>query len=82
MGENMDRQQILDLYDWEPGACFRHPGKGEVLTAHVETIRPSAGGIQDVRACQECVLTMEAERATAAGRRGCDNRSDGPRQCG
>ena len=67
----MDRTQILDLYEWEPGVCFRHPAKGEVPTAHVETIRPPAGGIQDVRACADCVLAMEAERAVAAERRGC-----------
>jgi hypothetical protein len=67
----MDRKQILDLYEWEPGVCFRHPAKGEVLTAHVETIRPPAGGIQDVRACADCVLAMAAERAVAAERRGC-----------
>lgn len=58
----MDRQQILDLYDWEPGVCFRHPSKGRVPTAHVETIRPLAGGLQDVRACEDCVLAMEAVR--------------------
>ncbi|NUP35943.1 MAG: hypothetical protein HOY76_02700 [Streptomyces sp.] len=61
----MDRQQILDSRDWEPGICFRHPCKGEVSTAHVETIRPPAGGIQDIRACEECVLAMEEERAAA-----------------
>lgn len=61
----MDRQQILDSRDWEPGICFRHPCKGEVPTAHVETIRPPAGGIQDIRACEECVLAMEEEREAA-----------------
>lgn len=61
-GEGMDRQQILGQYDWASGICFRHPGKGEVLTAHVKTIRPAAGGIQDIRACEECVLTMERVR--------------------
>ncbi|MFF7329609.1 hypothetical protein [Streptomyces sp. NPDC008150] len=66
----MDQQQILDLYEWEPGVCFRHPGDGEVPTTHVETIRPAAGGIQDVRACRDCVLAMEATRATAAQREG------------
>lgn len=64
----MDRQQILDLYQWSLGVCFRHPGKGEVETAHVETIRPAAGGIQDVRACEDCVVEMERARAAAAER--------------
>lgn len=58
----MERQQILDLYDWEPGICFRHPAKGEVPTAHVETIRPAGGGLQDVRACTDCVIEMQELR--------------------
>jgi hypothetical protein len=66
----MDRDQILALYHWRLGACFRHPDKGEVLTAHVKTIRPPAGGIQDVRACSECILDMEERRAAAARCRG------------
>lgn len=66
----MTPQQILDLYEWEPGVCFRHPARGEVMTAHVETVRPAAGGIQDVRACGECVIELERERAEAALRRG------------
>jgi hypothetical protein len=73
----MDRQQILGRYEWEAGVCFRCPGKGEVLTAHVETIRPPAGGIQDVRACRECVVAMEEQRAAAARRRG-EDYSPGP----
>lgn len=65
----MEREQILDLYDWELGICFRHPAKGEVPTAHVETIRPPAGGIQDVRACEECILDMASQRAATRGER-------------
>lgn len=64
----MDRQQILDLHEWEPGICFRHPSKGEVPTAHVETVRPAAGGIQDIRACEECVVAIEQARVAAAQR--------------
>ncbi|MFJ6560013.1 hypothetical protein ACIQMV_09045 [Streptomyces sp. NPDC091412] len=62
----MDRQQILELYHWTSGTCFRHPGQGEVSTAHVKTIRPAAGGIQDIRACTECVVGMEEQRKAAA----------------
>jgi len=62
----MDRQQILDLYEWQPGACFRHPAKGEVPTALVKTIRPRLGDPEEVRACEECVLAMEWERLAAA----------------
>jgi hypothetical protein len=66
----MNRQQILDLYAWDDGVCFRHPQKGVVATTHVETIHPAAGGIQDVRACRECVVAIEERRAEAAARRG------------
>ncbi|MFD9276963.1 hypothetical protein ACFWD7_06670 [Streptomyces mirabilis] len=66
----MDRQQILDLYEWEDGLCFRCPSKGEVPTAHITTIRPPAGGLQDVRACRECIPDIEAEREKTALRRG------------
>lgn len=71
----MDRQQILDLYDWAPGVCFRHPSKGKVATAHVKTIRPMAGGLQDIRACEECVVEMARRGAGgscgSAGPGGC-----------
>lgn len=66
----MDRQQILDLYQWSKGVCFRHPSKGEVPTAHVKTIRPPAGGMQDVRACRECVVDIEEAREKVACREG------------
>lgn len=62
----MDRQQILDLYKWAPGICFRHPARGEQPTIHLKTIRPAAGGLQDVRACQTCVLEIESQHAAAA----------------
>ena len=66
----MDRQQILDLYEWASGSCFRHPSRGEVATAHVETIHPAGGGLQDVRACAECVLALEARRVELAASQG------------
>ncbi|MGW5173078.1 hypothetical protein ACWERY_01765 [Streptomyces sp. NPDC004082] len=62
----MDRTQILDLYEWEPGTCFRHPSMGEALTAHVKTVHPRRGGAEDVRACQPCILDMEQEREAVA----------------
>lgn len=66
----MDDEELLALYRWVNGVCFRHPSKGEVPTTHVKTIRPPAGGLQDVRACAECVVAMEAERAKASSRTG------------
>jgi hypothetical protein len=68
----MDRQQILDLYDWEEGVCFRHPAKGAVPTAHVKTIHPRGGADEEVRACEDCVVQMEQERWVAASREGVD----------
>jgi hypothetical protein len=63
----MDRQQILDLYEWAPGVCFRHQSKGVVPTAHIKTIRPAAGGLQDIRACVDCVVEMNARRESGGG---------------
>ncbi|QQM45246.1 hypothetical protein [Streptomyces liliifuscus] len=65
----MDRQQILDLYDWQLGVCFRHPGKGAVSTAIVKTIRPRGEEGRDVRACAECVIAIEDMRRETAARR-------------
>lgn len=66
----MDRQQILDLYDWADGVCFRHPGKGTVPTTVVGTLHPPAVGEREVRACTECVIGMEDIRREQAARAG------------
>jgi len=66
----MDRQQILDLYTWRQGVCFRHPYKGEVPTAHIRTVRPRDGDPETVRACRDCVVEMEQERWAEAQREG------------
>jgi hypothetical protein len=66
----MDRQQILDLYEWEPGTCFRHPAKGEVPTAVVGVIHPREDGEREVRACADCVVRMEDIRREEAARSG------------
>lgn len=66
----MESQQILALYDWQKGLCFRHPARGTQETAHIKTIRPPAGGLQDVRACAECVLQIEDAKERAASRSG------------
>ncbi|WP_409468408.1 hypothetical protein [Streptomyces sp. HC307] len=70
----MDRQQILDLYEWRPGICFRHPAKGEVPTAVVGVIHPRADGEQEVRACEDCVIGMEDIRREQARRAGSEYR--------
>jgi hypothetical protein len=66
----MDRQQILDLYDWAPGTCFRHPERGEMPTALVGTIHPRCDGEHEVRACADCVIAMEDARRETAARPG------------
>jgi hypothetical protein len=66
----MDRQQILDLYEWRDGTCFRHPSKGRVRTAVVGTIHPAAAGEREVRGCEDCVIAMEDIRREDAARAG------------
>ena len=67
----MDRQQILNLYQWAAGVCFRHPEKGNVLTARIKTILLSSrwprGGHPLVK---DCVIELEQERWVAAGQNG------------
>ncbi|MEU6552143.1 hypothetical protein ABZ915_17930 [Streptomyces sp. NPDC046915] len=70
----MDRQQILDLYTWAPGTCFRHPRKGEVLTAVVGVVHPCEDGEREVRACADCVITMEDIKREEAARAGSEYR--------
>ena len=67
MGDGMDRQQILDLYDWAPGTCFRHPGKGEVPTALVKVLHSRHDREHEVRACEDCVIAIEDATAARLG---------------
>ncbi|WP_060905267.1 hypothetical protein [Streptomyces scabiei] len=62
----MQRQQILDLYEWQPGTCFQHPCKGEVPTAVVGVIHPRGDEGREVRGCEDCVLAMEDTRREEA----------------
>jgi hypothetical protein len=62
----MERQQILDLYTWEAGVCFRHPAKGEQPTALVQEVHPRTGPSEEVRACADCVVDLEQQRWLAA----------------
>jgi len=66
----MDRQEILDLYDWQPGVCFRHPERGEVPTAVVGVVHPRGTGEKEVRGCGDCVLAIEDMRREEAARSG------------
>jgi hypothetical protein len=64
----MDREQILDLYEWSDGVCFRHPGAGIVDTIVVKKLHPRDDGEREVRACRDCVIAMEGIRREAAAR--------------
>lgn len=52
----------LAKYEWGLGVCFRHPSRGEVETAQLEVLHLRIGTDVPVRACRECVLTLEADR--------------------
>lgn len=79
-GVVMDSQEILSLYEWTSGVCFRHPSLGETSTATVTTLHPrGADDDIEVRACRACVLDMEAARERAAARAGAPYRP-GPAQ--
>lgn len=68
----MDRQQILDLYEWRDGTCFRHPSKGMVPTTVVGFVHPRSDGEREVRGCEDCVIAMEDIRREDAARAGRD----------
>lgn len=61
----MEREQILALYHWETGVCFRHPG-AKTETTVIKTLQPRSGPAEEIRACRTCVLAMEAARRAAA----------------
>lgn len=66
----MDRHQILGLYRWRPGVCFRHPSRGEVPTTVVGVIHLREEGEREVRGCEDCVIAIEDERREMAARSG------------
>jgi hypothetical protein len=66
----MDRAEILDLYEWDDGVCFRHPERGTVDTTVVKRISPRDDGVHEVRACRYCVIAMEDIRRETAARQG------------
>lgn len=60
---------VLALYPWQPGDCFRCARKN-VDTTEVDEITPRSGERVALRACKWCVLTLERERAKGAQRDG------------
>jgi hypothetical protein len=65
----MDNEEILNLYKWETGTCFQcaRPGLDTTL---VEVLHPTSSPPQQIRACRDCLLVLEAERRLAAARKG------------
>jgi hypothetical protein len=63
----MTDEQILALYDWETGRCFRCSRSGIDVT-RISGIDTPSGDQYSVHACRDCVLAMEAERRRRAGR--------------
>lgn len=65
----MDSAEILALYDWETGTCFQC-ARTDLDTTVVGLLHPQCSPPQQVRACRECLLLLEAEREVAARRSG------------
>jgi len=70
----MDREQILDLYDWADGTCFRHPSRGVVPTVVVGVVHPRSDGEREIRGCADCVVALEDIRREQAARLGVEYR--------
>ncbi|MGW1135819.1 hypothetical protein [Streptomyces griseoluteus] len=66
----MNRQQILDLYTWRAGVCFRHPDRGEVPTTLVKVLHPLDTDEHPLRACEDCVVAIEDTKRETAKRTG------------
>lgn len=60
---------IIDLYDWETGACFRC-ARTNLPTTHLHALQVENGDIYQIRACETCILQLEADRRRAAERCG------------
>lgn len=60
---------VLALYPWQPGDCFRCAREG-VDTTEVDEITPRSGEPVALRACQRCVIILERARARSAQRAG------------
>jgi len=60
---------VLSYYDWQPGNCFKC-ARQKVPTTPVSRVTAQCGKRYTVRACQQCLLEMEAQRKRAAERKG------------
>jgi hypothetical protein len=64
-------EDILALYTWEGGTCFRC-ARRQVPTTRVGEVRAANGDLVEVRACRDCVLALEAAKRRDAKRHGRD----------
>lgn len=63
----MNDDEILALYDWASGDCFRC-AKTDIDTTLIDEVHPRIGGTAEFRACRVCVLAIEDERKRVAAR--------------
>lgn len=63
----MDDEEILSLYRWATGPCFRC-AHTDLDTTRIRQIDTPIGVHYDVRACRACILDLEAERQRRAAR--------------
>lgn len=64
-----DDDEILGLYQWQTGTCFKCAHTG-IDTTRLREITTRAGVRYDVRACRDCVLALEGERRRIAEKQG------------
>ncbi|MFV8127564.1 hypothetical protein [Streptomyces syringium] len=65
----IDRHEIIALYTWAVGSCFRC-ARRDVDTTLLDVIDTPIGDRYEIRGCQLCVLVLEEERRRYAERRG------------
>lgn len=65
----MTRDEILALYQWATGSCFRC-ARTDLPTTLLGEIDTPIGTHYEVRACKDCILDLEMEQLRLAERRG------------
>lgn len=65
----MDRREILALYEWAIGDCFRCAQTG-ALTARFCELDTPIGDCYELRACEQCILQLEEEGRRDADKHG------------
>lgn len=65
----MTDSEILSLYSWTTGSCFRC-ARQDLDTTRIREIDTPIGVPYDVRACRTCILDLEADQQHRAARAG------------